>query len=180
MQQTDRERKPTYNTTYGLMSGVAIIALMLGLFLSRDLVSVISWLGALALMVAIPAIVMQGWLEHLVGVACPRCRTQLQLVGMKTFGDRFYRCPGCESRYRRSGIPIMAVFQDASDPVFDRYFRRKEAENPWTLPPELVDEDEVGEMSKTHGSLLPQQAAEESRLAEHAGEPLSPGSLRAP
>lgn len=143
----------SYNTTLGWMAAIAGLAFVLGLALSRELMTATFSLAAAVLLLVIPAVFLQGWLDVFLGVACPHCKHALQLVGMRPFDDRFYRCPECTRRFRRSPVPILGVLLDASDPVYDPYFERKLVENPWTLPPDL-DEDEVGEMSKTHGSLL--------------------------
>jgi predicted RNA-binding Zn-ribbon protein involved in translation (DUF1610 family) len=136
---------------------IGLIALVLGWLLRPDSTTV----GLSAAIIGVAfivfgVVVILRIVELIVGVTCPGCgEKRLERRFITSFGERFYLCPDCGVRCRRSLFGLLGPFfwNDAAGPEFDAHYQKPKAEDPWNAPPGLEDDDEIV-ISKTHANLV--------------------------
>jgi len=133
------------------MAGIAAISLAIAVLTSpgagRSASIIAGFLGLGLVVVALFVAVV----DLVLGVRCPHCGAwSMCRTSVHSFRDRFYRCTSCRARCRRG---FLRGWDDASGTEFDPIYARKRAENPWTAPPSLDDEEDLI-FSKTHVNLL--------------------------
>jgi hypothetical protein len=152
-----RRPAPRFTIGQGLIL-VAAIALILYAAIYPSVFSfAVSYLTLGAILVLSVLLVIRRIVERNYGISCPGCsKPALERRGFQSFGERFYLCPDCGVRCRRSfllGIFGIDSWEDASTPEFDDYYEKPKAEDPWNSPPGLED-DEESFTSKTHANLV--------------------------
>ncbi len=110
-------------------------------------VSILLGLVGIAFLLVVAAV---ATIDLGLGIRCPSCGGwTMGRTSVTSFRDRYFRCSRCGIRCRRG---LLRGWEDASGREFDPAFARKAAENPWTAPPGVDDDDLV--YSKTHVNLL--------------------------
>jgi hypothetical protein len=135
---------------------VAGIALTLGVVMTPGLAPVLGGFVILGTIVIVASLMaVRRVLELAYGHICPLCgRRGLERRAVLSFGERFFSCPNCGVRCRRSLLGGYGVYhwRDASGPEYDALYQKPAGEDPWNAPPGLEDEDMI--FSKTHLNLL--------------------------
>jgi hypothetical protein len=152
-----RRPDPRFTIGQGLIV-VAAIALVLYAAIYPSIFSfAVSYLTLGAIVILSLILLIRRIIERNYGIPCPGCgKPVLERRSLLSFGERFYFCPDCGVRCRRSfllGIFGIASWEDASDPEFDDEYEKPKAEDPWNSPPGLEDEEESF-TSKTHANLI--------------------------
>jgi hypothetical protein len=135
---------------------VAATALVLGIALTPGFAPILGVVVIPATIVGIGAYLLARRVMELVyGHRCPSCgRFRLERRAVVSFGERFFLCPHCGLRCRRSLVGVYGMFfwRDASGPEYDALFQKPPDEDPWNAPPDLADEEFI--YSKTHLNLV--------------------------
>jgi len=107
-------------------------------------------LAAIALIMVGLALVF-GVLELALGVQCPGCRAWgMQLMAARPFRPRYYRCPACGARYKRSRAG--GAWRDASSEAEASWYVTRLPAHPWRFDPDVPPGDAT--LSGTTGDLL--------------------------
>jgi hypothetical protein len=143
-------------TIANVMLVVAATALTLGVVRTTGLAPVLAASAILAT-IAIVGIILgsRRVLELMYGHRCPVCgKRGLERRAILSFGERFFRCPSCGVRCRRSMLGGYGLFfwRDASGREYDALYEKPPEEDPWNAPPGLEDEEMI--YSKTHLNLV--------------------------
>jgi hypothetical protein len=141
----------------GMIVVAAIAAALYGVMSPGFLSFAISYLSLAAILILFVVLLIRRVVERNNGIVCPGCgKRGLERRSILSFGERFFLCPDCGVRCRRSfllGLIGIAAWEDASAQEFDVYYEKPKAEDPWNSPPGLEDEDESFS-SKTHANLV--------------------------
>ena len=130
---------------------IVACSVVLVVVLDRRTLNIVAEMAVIGIMIGIIGLFAFGAVEGYTGRTCPGCgEDRMRRVALSTFGLRYFRCNRCKARWKRG---ILNPWESTNSPEEAVLFARKVAEDPWTLPPGLSDEDEVV-WSKTHTSLL--------------------------
>lgn len=158
-------------TIANTMVVVAGIAVVLGIGLTPGFAPILG-------VVVIPSIIVgagaylggRRLVELAYGHRCPGChRLRMERKAVVSFGERFFLCPHCGLRCRRSLLGLYGMFfwRDASGPEYDALYQKPREDDPWNAPPDLADEDFL--YSKTHLNLV------RNKRRRHPEDPNGPG-----
>jgi hypothetical protein len=143
-------------TIANVMLIIAGVALTMAVVLTPGLAPVLLGFAILTTLALIGGLLAtRRILELVYGHSCPRCKKRgLERRAVLSFGERFFSCPACGQRCRRSllGAYGLYAWSDASGPEFDSLFHKPQSDDPWNAPPGLEDEDMI--YSKTHLNLV--------------------------